>query len=326
MSRLFSSAPEREILQRASHATLAAAPAEVVRVAREHGVESLLMDAPGKRPQSQRDLAMDLAHLALHAEVVRVGDAFATASVDAILLKGLSIAQRFYDPPWSRPCTDVDLLVAPHALTRAEGVLTALGYTKEEGARGRFFAERHFHVSFFAEGRLPIELHFIAYRGFGAELSARDLLEGSEPLTAIHASLRAPSLSREIVYLAVHAAAHRFERMGWLLDLALIARARGERDFAEAARFAESRGFRRPYAAAISLLREHFALSPACVAEEGPTVRVSSKVALAMAHAPPSRVASTATRLLYTLLLCDGPQARARYLARALVDKMVMTT
>ncbi len=325
MSRLFSSAPEREILRRASGAPPIASvdAAEVARAAREHGVESVLTRGQ-EAHASRRDTAMELAHQVLLSEVARIGDGLAEAGIDAILLKGLSLAQRFYHPSWSRPCTDVDLLVEPHMLPRAEEALTRLGYSVEQGARGSFFRERHFHISFFAEGRLPIELHFLAYRGFGAELTARDLFTGSEPLSAVHPALRTPATAREIVFLAVHAAAHRFERIGWLLDLALIARACGDGPFAAAAEFAEARGFRRPFAAAMSLLREHFGLGAEFASHDTAVVRAASRAALAVAHAPSSRVASAATRLLYTLCLCDGPQARARFLTRTFIDKIVI--
>lgn len=329
MKPLFSTAPERELLRRArgepGSSSPVTDPSDLARVAREHGVELLLREEE-RRLLPQRALAMELAHEALRAQVAEAVDALHAASVDTILLKGASVGERYYDPPWMRPCTDVDLLVSPRDLARAEQALVGIGYTEQEGPTGRFFRERHFHLTFFAHARLPLELHFIAYRGFGMELTASDLFEESTLVPELHPFVRAPSPARELVYLAVHAAAHRFERMGWLLDMVLLVGMHGASVFAEAERFARRTGFVRPLAAARALMARHFGVVGAQPASTRPIARAAADVALALAPPTASAIGRSATRLLYTLCLCDGPAARVRYVTRALTDKVVIPT
>jgi hypothetical protein len=64
------------------------------------------------------------------AEVFR---AFATAQVDAVLLKGPALARLLYTDAEVRLYSDIDLLVAPPDLERARVVLADLGYGNEGG-------------------------------------------------------------------------------------------------------------------------------------------------------------------------------------------------
>jgi hypothetical protein len=293
---------------------------ELSLAARRHGMEMLLLGSQDE-PTARRALALELQHQASREQLARIGDALDSARVDAIVLKGLSLAERFYDPAWSRPGTDVDLLVDPAALSTAERALESIGYEVESGARGRFFRERHVHLHLDAEGRLPVELHFIALRGFGREIGARDLFEGAVPSARLGTPFHDPDIARELVYVAAHAAQHRFARMGWLFDLALMSTRASSRDLARASDVAKSLGLSRPFVAALRLSRSLFGVpEPSVARAHAPW----SALGIALAPEPEWATARSATRLVYTLLLCDGAAARARYTTRALVDRVVM--
>jgi hypothetical protein len=64
----------------------------------------------------------------LEAATVAAFEAFDTARVDALLLKGPALAQRLYGHGESRAYFDVDLLVPPWGLASARIALTKLGY------------------------------------------------------------------------------------------------------------------------------------------------------------------------------------------------------
>jgi hypothetical protein len=322
--RLFATDEERALARLAAAfargATVAPTDDEMISlVARRHGMEVLFAgktDAPDARA-----LALEMQHRASRDQLARIGGALTTARVPAIVLKGLSLAERFYDPPWSRPGTDVDLLVEPGNLADAERALRDSGYAVETGERGKFFRERHVHLHLDAENVLPVELHFIALRGFGREIAARDLFEGSAESTRLGAPFREPELSRELVYVAAHAAQHRFARMGWLFDLALMLRRATADDQARARDFASRLGLSRPFIAATRLAHSLFDVPASRFSEEhAPWPALS----VALAAEPKWSTARSATRLVYTLMLCEDLGARARYTTRALVDRMMM--
>ncbi|MBV9945304.1 MAG: nucleotidyltransferase family protein, partial [Myxococcales bacterium] len=154
-----------------------------------------------------------------------VVDALARKGIAAVALKGPVLAHRLYADPTVRPSTDLDLLVDPSQLDDAARALVPLGYTLEGGADGRFFRDHHHHVHALHASLPPLELHFDAYRGFGTVLPAAPLLAASLacPLPE-WTGARLLSPEDEFLYLAVHAAGHRFARLVWLLDLKLLLR------------------------------------------------------------------------------------------------------
>src|SRR4051812_14711864 len=68
----------------------------------------------------------------LAAATVVALDAFESAGVGALLMKGPVLAERLYAPDESRDYHDVDLLVPPRALASARVALKNLGYTTDE--------------------------------------------------------------------------------------------------------------------------------------------------------------------------------------------------
>ncbi|MDH3679142.1 MAG: nucleotidyltransferase family protein [Acidimicrobiia bacterium] len=82
-------------------------------------------------PDEQRTLiAADLAtgahHRALWQGLVSAIDALAEIGIDAFALKGVAEEARWYGRVGLRPCSDVDLLIAPNAVDRIDDVLERL--------------------------------------------------------------------------------------------------------------------------------------------------------------------------------------------------------
>ncbi len=150
------------------------------------------------------------------AEVVR---ALRGGDVRCVCLKGPLLGERLYPTPLLRPSTDLDVLVAPQDLARAVQALGVIGYVAADGgASERFYRDHHHHVHLHRDGGAPIELHHRAHSGFGAGLPADELLARAIPWADAHVL----SPEDEWLYLAVHAASHVFERLGWVYDLKLL--------------------------------------------------------------------------------------------------------
>jgi hypothetical protein len=283
---------------------------DILAAAAKHGMETVAVDQIAPR----RSIAMQLAYEAAVSQARTLGDAL--SGMPVILLKGVGLGSRFYDAPWSRTFTDLDLLVRPRDLARAEAILGVLGYRCVDGERERFFRERHFHIELRTTGVLPLELHFKAYAGFGGELPADLMLEGAAPIVGLSQHLLAPAPAAELVYLAAHAATHRFVRMGWVYDMVRL-HAHHSNVVADARKIADATGFRAVLEFALVLMHDLF----------GSSVDTSRRHRTTLVRwlapepaAPPMR---TLTRFLYTQLLCDTHGARLRQAARSITDRSI---
>lgn len=308
----------------------AASPGFVANADR-HGVGGLVCAAIANHPDTRSDvrarasarlLAGELDHEAQLAALGRVDRALAEAKVNGVVLKGALLARRYFALPATRTSTDIDLLVAPGSLAHAEVALAAAGYAPIVGPREDWFRANHHHVHLQSADGLPLELHFHAYRGFGRILPAAPLLARRLPVAGFEA-IGVLSEADELVYLAVHAAAHRFERLGWLYDCKLVVERMSASTLALARERAEAWGYARPLALAASLLRDFFGVDAARLAplvRLGGLGRVAEAVARRVVATPSSALLRSATRFVYTTSLAPSVGAAASYAVRSSAD------
>jgi hypothetical protein len=230
-------------------------------------------------------------------------------------LKGPLFAERYYARPSARATSDVDLLVDPNDLDRASAVLVDAGYVPAEGPEEERFRREHHHLHFTHPHALPLELHFHGYTGFGEILPSPPLLARRLPAPGFQAiGVLAPE--DELVFLAVHAAMHRFIRLGWLYDLALLTRTMTEAELASACARAEAWRFSRVMGLTSQLLVERMG-APAHLRELLGGTRHRAFIARHVVSEPENPILRSATRMVYTVTLCDKRRAAARYLFRA---------
>lgn len=143
-----------------------------------------------------------------------------------------------------------------------------------------------------------------------------DLLVPPSDLDRAYAALTEPP--DELVFLAVHAAAHRFVRLGWFYDLHLLVKPSGSELLAVAGERARSWGDAEVLALARRMLGEVFERSDAASKNE---TRIRSAAGQSLAgHVlgqPRQPTLRAATRFIYTASLCDTTRAAVRYAARA---------
>jgi hypothetical protein len=185
----------------------------------------------------ERARRMNAARSALAARLLRqVLRALGDAGVPVIPLKGVALGQWLYGDPSLRVSSDVDILVPRRDAIRAVRLLVALGYSPAPGEPDvgpedlDLLLDSNIEYGFLspAWSACPVELHWdMAWRWPRAASALADLWSASRPARFADVEARRPSPEWELLYLAVHAARHRWQRLKWLVDVHEIC-ARGE--------------------------------------------------------------------------------------------------
>lgn len=160
-----------------------------------------------------------LQSLALERVLVRVAGAFRGEGIEAVVLKGPTLAALYPDPSW-RPFGDLDLMVRGEDWQRSCAVLAGMGF-------GRVLPEprSHFDVRFGkaathrAEDGLEVDLHRTLVVGpFGLWMDPDELHRRSVPFRLGGVALRRLDDTAQLVHACVHAA------LGWRPPLLLSLR------------------------------------------------------------------------------------------------------
>lgn len=149
------------------------------------------------------------------SELARLDRAFSKADCDAIVLKGAVLLHHGYQSRLGvRFLSDIDLMVRECDLAQVAEVLEGLGYRSGDG------------INFYhQDSRLSVDLHTDPIKrvatafNFCLEQLWRDRLPLDEARYA-----RLCRLGREdhYLHLAIHALKHGYERLSWLVDLAVV--------------------------------------------------------------------------------------------------------
>jgi hypothetical protein len=265
-----------------------------------------------------RALAREMDH---HAHLAMLRRIDAALDRPAIALKGTLFAARYYDRPSARGTTDIDLLVAEGDVERVIESLTTIGYRLADLPAEVAWSLREHHHLHLAHPEAPdLELHFHAYRGFGITLRTPMLAERSVVVDGFGV-IRVPSQEDELVYLAVHAAAHRFGRLAWLYDVRLVVEGMSPRAIEAAADRARSWGVGRALSLAGELLVDVLGVAPELVRPLGGLPRGRHGFVHAVVAEPRTRLLRAATRFAYATMLADSIPASLRYARSYSVDR-----
>lgn len=162
-------------------------------------------------------------------EEIRIGRAFAAAGVDAVFIKGSTLAMRAHGALAIKTAWDIDVLVRRDTLAQAGAVLTALGYRLAildgivDPVHVRRYLDTHKEAEWRHETRnTVIELHTelsdnpaaIPSIGLASERDNVELMPGAALATLAPVPLFA--------YLAFHGTSHLWARLKWLADIAAL--------------------------------------------------------------------------------------------------------
>jgi hypothetical protein len=233
--------PQRAEDTAALRRAIAAAPdwTAIVAGARRHRVAPFLYaglqtcgssDVPAEvvaelRRQTLAAAARSLAQL---AEIGRLFRAFADGGVCVLALKGVVLSAQLHGDSALRNARDIDILVDPRDLGRADAVLAAAGYRHFEATRSPRQAAAYLsrikdiqYIHGASGARLELH-HRLTDNPSLLPCDFGTLWSGREHVRVDDADIATLARSQLALYLCAHGAGHGWERLGWLVDLAAV--------------------------------------------------------------------------------------------------------
>jgi hypothetical protein len=161
----------------------------------------------------------------LAAELARVLRLLGETGIRVLPLKGVTLAETLYGDPAMRVCSDLDILVPAGDVLRARRLLLAQGYTSP--FTEDFFINHQFHTSadcslLAQKGDLSylLELHWTLLHHSSKDAEAmQDLWSQARPKDFFGVQAYGLTPEWEFLYLAIHAAYHRWQTLKWVADI-----------------------------------------------------------------------------------------------------------
>lgn len=290
--------------------------AEPSRASAEIGSSAEVADAV----RLSGDAAAALRNVHMMHVLERVVAAFERAGVPVMLLKGAALQLLLYAKPDERPMGDLDLLIRPEDVGRADRVLVELGARRGEPLVREDFFPRYYYETEYELGELvpiKIDLHVRPFRPLRyARMVPEDALwADAEPIKVGRANAMVPRAEDMLIHLAVHAAVHGFVRSAWLAEMDRWVQARRDAlDWDRLADKAERWRLTLPIREAIARMEARFgACCPKPIRQRLAGQRVSWADRLALWQAPRDDD-HLAAHVLVNVLVTPGWRFRLGYL------------
>ncbi len=211
---------------------------EVASLVMRHGVVGQFCTVMGQRgwhnvPPKTKELLKShrtrqvVSALSQVAELKKIANLFAEAEISLIPLKGVALSQELYGDHCIRSAGDLDILVHPEDVEKAEELLSKAGYRhalgfNEMGERQKchILKTLHHHEYINDIRCVHIELHWRSYLWTDEQVAS--LWESSRSSTWLDASLSHLTRDANILFLADHGARHDWLCLKWLSDLAML--------------------------------------------------------------------------------------------------------
>jgi hypothetical protein len=297
-----------------------------------HGVGPLLWDRVASRSwgtpclrETLRAIALDRAvwemqHQAMLREVLL---RLARAGIEPVIIKGTALGYSLYRDPTLRARGDTDIFIAPDSRERAGEELEALGFAPQPGVQGEHIAYQRSYTREGAGGHAhTIDVHWkINNSKVLARLFSHAELRASAqrvPALASEALMPAPVL--HLLIVCMHRATHVHnpywvggvphyggERLIWLCDVDLLARALGDADWDILAALAQAKGL---VGTLLDALRE----SARCLGTPVPPRAIERLASVARGHASDYLAATTMRQHWLDFGALDGSRNRFVYL------------
>ena len=194
-----------------------------------NGVLPLLKEADLPTKFEQENSIIKKQNFLMSAQLLHLVYLLKQKDIDILPIKGPLLAQHAYQDISIRPFSDLDILVQIKDLQEVRQILTSLGYENKHPAdtmKHPYILKNFSDISFtHPQTGVIIELHWKLIKTASAELSnIKALFKNSHPVLIQNMELKSLPLEEEFLYLCIHAAKHRFERIEWMNDLSLLFR------------------------------------------------------------------------------------------------------
>jgi hypothetical protein len=202
-------------------------------LAQDHGILGLvaiqLRDFPESAvPSEVRQKLRDWSRLHtlftmnLTAEMFRIFDAFASAGVETLVIKGPVLSARCYDDPGLRRYGDLDLIVRDRDILRSTELMMSLGYEPKVPPAAilakKIPGEYVFRQS---SARLLVEFHTErTFRYHPRPLPLESLFRRQARVIIDSHGVPALSPEDELVLISIHGAKHFWEQLSYIADVA----------------------------------------------------------------------------------------------------------
>ncbi len=170
-------------------------------------------------------LANGFRNQLLAEELARLLKLLGEAGIPVIPLKGVTLAQSLFGDPAARVCSDIDILVPPGDAVRARGVILRNGYSSQ--FTEEFFVNHQLRTSpdcpLVSETKVLtylVELHWtLLYSSSKNQESMENLWSQARPHEFYGVRTWNLTPEWEFVFLALHAASHKWSSLKWLIDI-----------------------------------------------------------------------------------------------------------
>jgi len=183
---------------------------------------------------------------------VDLGGRLSAACLSGILLKGAVLVRTLYGDPGLRHVGDVDLLVDERDVPRTGSLLDAMGFRRVGRPLRNEWPTCEFQLAYDRDGQgsIPVELHWRLFEDYLPYLfDLSEVKARARHVTGLPAGMLAMSPEHELAHLCIHLERHALvyrslierrdwlellvmprglARLGWLYDVALYVRRRGE--------------------------------------------------------------------------------------------------
>jgi hypothetical protein len=213
----------------------------LVELAQRNAVAALFCRTVRERPDIPIEVLNDLQRgvfkaacfdLTLSAELAELLELFRGHEIQVVSLKGPVLASTLYGTAALRSSSDLDLLVHPDDLLRANQLLKDRGYQLESVLSwptcGAYFQRRDSQISFSRKtarqtDTLWIDLHWRLLPGyFPRSFDDRELWQNLRQVPLAGAMAWALPNENLLLFLCAHGTKHLWGRLGWICDIARL--------------------------------------------------------------------------------------------------------
>jgi hypothetical protein len=214
---------------------------ELFKSARNHRVVPLLNRAltanskdlvPGDVLEDLRmaNLLNAMRNLMLAKELIHIIESMEDQGVSVIPFKGPVLALLAYGDLSLRQFDDLDILISPANIEKADQLLICLGYEEEKqqgsiskAQKAAMLKYQHHHHFHSPHSKIHIEAHWtLSPELYSFHQDTANLWNRAELVDLENRKIRGLSAEDTLVLISDHAARHRWNRLAWICDVAML--------------------------------------------------------------------------------------------------------